>query len=90
MNIKLEMKDLETGDLLAHRCCEYECNFDCKDDRGFKTLLAWCRSCVRGIRVKHFSAIQLRIEFLASTDCTDLFCDMTREEFNEKANAFLV
>ena len=90
MNLKLEMFDLETNERLAHRYCQYELNFDNKDDRGFQTLVSWCRSCVRGIRIKHMAAIELRIQFLDDVTQEDLFGGISREEFNKKAGAFLV
>lgn len=90
MNLKLEMIDLETNEKLAHRYCQYECNFNNKDDRGFQTFVSWCRSCVRGIRLKNMVAIELRIQFISDVTQEDLFGGITRDEFNEKAGAFLV
>lgn len=63
MQLLLEMRDKETDELLAHRYCEYELNFSNKDDRGFQTLVSWCRSAVRGIRLKNMQAIELRFLF---------------------------
>ena len=90
MQLLLEMRDKETDELLAHRYCEYELNFDNKDDRGFQTLVSWCRSAVRGIRVKNMQAIELRFLFQSNRDQPDLFGGITREEFNKKAGAYLV
>lgn len=90
MNLKIEMYDMETNELLAHRYCEYQCNFMDKNDSGFKTLLAWCRSAVRGVRVKHLPAVELKIQFLEPTPQPDLFGGVSRDKFNEQAEAFLV
>lgn len=90
MNIRLQMVDTDTGEILAHMYHNYALNFNCKDDAGFRCLLAWCQSCVRGIRINGKKNLDLNIHF-ADDNCTeDLFCGMSREEFNEKAKAFLV
>lgn len=84
------MIDVDTGELLAHRYCQYELNLCSKDDAGFKTLLAWCRSCVRGIRVKGHSNLALNILFCKDVTSEELFNGVSRDEFNKIAEAYLV
>ena len=84
------MVDTDTGEILAHRYANYVLNFNSPDDAGFKTLLSWCQSCVRGIRIKGHKNLDLNIHFADDPCHEDLFCGMNREEFNNKAKAFLV
>ena len=90
MNLRLQIVDTDTGEILAHVYKNYALNFNCKDDAGFRCILAWCQSCVRGIRLNGKKNLDLNLHF-ADECCTgDLFCGMSREEFNKKAEAFLV
>ena len=65
MNIHLEMFDLETSEKLAQGNGTYVLNFKDAKDAGFRFILMWVYSCVRGIRIKKLNAIELRIQFLA-------------------------
>lgn len=91
MNLHLEMYDLETSEKLAQSNVTYALNFSDSKDRGFKYLLSWLYSCVRGIRVKKLTAIELRIQFFAPLENQhEVFEGFDREVFNEKAGAFLI
>ena len=90
MNLKLQMVDTDTGEILAHSYHNFALNFNNKSDAGFRCLLAWCQSCVRGIRIKGRKNLDLNIHFAEEVASEDLFCGMNREEFNDKAAAFLV
>ena len=57
------MLDIDTGELLAHSDCNYACNFNDKKDVGFRKILAWAQSCVRGIRIKKHKRIALIVGF---------------------------
>lgn len=65
MNLRFQMIDCDTGELLATRYCNYNMNFGDKNDTGFRKVLAWVESCVRGIRQKKANNIELRIGFCA-------------------------
>lgn len=65
MNLKFQIIDTTTGEILAHRYANYACNFDDKNDVGFRKILAWAQSCVRGIRCNNVDSLELRIGFCA-------------------------
>ena len=91
MNIHLEMFDLETSEKLAQGNGTYVLNFKDAKDAGFRFILMWVYSCVRGIRIKNLNAIELRIQFLAPPEAQhDMFEGFDREKFNKDAGAFLV
>lgn len=63
MNLRFQMIDTDTGEMLANSYCQYALNFQDKKDVGFKKCLAWVQSCVRGIRCHNHDNIELRIGF---------------------------
>lgn len=63
MNLRFQMLDIDTGELLAHTDCNYVCNFNDKKDIGFRKVLAWAQSCVRGVRLKKHKRIALIVGF---------------------------
>ena len=54
MNLRFQMIDTDTGEILATSYCNYALNFADKKDTGFRKILAWCQSAVRGIRLYQY------------------------------------
>lgn len=63
MNLRFQMIDVDTGEILANSYCNYALNFDDKKDVGFRKCIAWCESAVRGIRCAGHDNLELRIYF---------------------------
>ena len=63
MNLRFQMIDTDTGEILATSYCNYALNFADKKDTGFRKILAWCQSAVRGIRRNGHDGIELRVFF---------------------------
>lgn len=64
MDLAFKMIDVDTGEIVASSHCNYALNFD-RQDVGFKKILAWAQSCVRGIRTNKAKNLELRIGFLS-------------------------
>lgn len=63
MNLRFQMIDTDTGEILANSFCNYACNFNDNKDTGFRKCIAWCQSAVRGIRCAGHNNLELRIYF---------------------------
>lgn len=62
MNLQIQMKDCETGEVLYNQHKILACQFH-KNDVAFNLMHRVLESCVRGIRFKHIPAIDLQIRF---------------------------
>lgn len=90
MNIHLEMFDLETSERLAQGNGTYVLNFKDAKDAGFRFILSWIYSCVRGIRIKNMNAIELRIHFIAPCEKqSDMFEGVDTPSFAKDASNLL-
>lgn len=63
MYLRLEMIDVNTGEVLAHSYDNLACNIENKNDVGISKIDAWVASCIRGVRSTEHTSIQLRIAF---------------------------
>ena len=63
MNLRFQMVDTDTGEILGTSYKNYALNFADKNDVGFRRCLEWCMSCVRGIRSTDHKNIELKIFF---------------------------
>lgn len=63
MNLRFQMIDTDTGEILARRSENLACNIGMPNDVGFKRISDWCASCIRGVRSTEHESIELRIEF---------------------------
>lgn len=63
MNLRFEMIDIDTGEILAHRYENLACNIGLKNDVGFSKINSWAASCIRGVRSSEHENIELRISF---------------------------
>ena len=63
MNLKLQMIDIDTGEILAHKYHNLVCSFATRGDAGFTKILEWAQSCVKGVRTSEHKHIELRVGF---------------------------
>ena len=63
MNLRFQMVDTDTGEILGTSFKNYVLNFADKNDVGFRRCLEWCMSCVRGVRTTEHKNIELKIYF---------------------------
>lgn len=63
MNIRLQMIDVQTGEILATSYKSLALNFGMKNDTGFNLLQKWCESAVRGVRTTKHEEIEVRFYF---------------------------
>lgn len=63
MNLRFQMIDTDTGEILGTSYKNYALNFADKKDTGFLRCLEWCMSAVRGIRSTQHKNIEVRIFF---------------------------
>ena len=63
MHLRLQMIDTDTGEIICTRYKEYACSFGVKNDAGFRVLMEWCMSAVRGVRTTDHKSIELRFHF---------------------------
>lgn len=68
MYLKLEMIDIDTGEIIVHSFDNLACNIDNKNDVGVSKINAWVASCIRGVRFTDHSSIELRIAFSIEKD----------------------
>lgn len=62
MNLKIQMVDTDTGELLYNVNKQLACNFS-KNDVAFNLMHKVLESCVRGIRYRKSNSIELKIRF---------------------------
>lgn len=72
MNLRLQMIDCDTGEVLAHRYENLACNLYDKKDVAFNRINSWLQSCVRGVRQKKCNCIEFRCSFLEDRDSLDI------------------
>ena len=63
MNLRFQMVDTDTGEILAHRYENLACNIGAPNDVGFKKIVDWAASCIRGVRTTEHKNIELRVGF---------------------------
>lgn len=63
MNLEFTMVDVKTGEIFARSKKTFACNFAVSNDAGFRTMMQWCQSAVRGVRKSDHKEIELRIYF---------------------------
>lgn len=68
MNLKFQMIDTDTGEILAHKYHNFVCSFCTKNDAGFTRIMEWAQSCVKGVRCSEHKSIELRIGFCEDRD----------------------
>lgn len=61
MNIRLQMVDTETGEIIGSSFKQYALNFATKNDAGFTFIMRWIQSAVRGIRSTDHKHIEVKI-----------------------------
>lgn len=89
MNLSLEMIDSSTGEILACSKRSYALSFATKNDAGFRYLMEWCMSSVRGIRLAKHDSIQLRITFEEDKPLPQLPFGLSPEEAKRQAAAYV-
>lgn len=89
MNLRLQMVDTDTGELLAHKYCNYALNFSTKNDAGFILIMNWVQSCVRGVRTTDHQNIQLQIQFCEEKESLFLPFGMTKEDSIKNAAEYV-
>lgn len=62
MNLQIQMKDCETGEILYNQHKILACQFH-RNDVAFNLMHKVLESCVRGVRLKRIPAIDLLIRF---------------------------
>lgn len=75
MNLRFQMIDTDTGEILATSYNNYILNFHDKKDVGFRRCLEWCMSAVRGVRTTVHKNIELRVYFGDEKKPVSLFSD---------------
>ena len=85
MNLRLQMVDADTGEILVTRYKEFACSFATKNDAGFRTCVEWCMSAVRGVRMKKANNIELRIGFSENQGSLFLPFGMTENDAKNEA-----
>lgn len=73
MNLRFQMVDTDTGEILGISYKNYALNFADKNDVGFRRCLEWCMSAVRGVRVSEHKNIELMIFFGAEKQPLSFF-----------------
>ena len=63
MNLEFQMIDVQTGEIIARSKKTFACNFAVSNDAGFRTMMQWCQSAVRGVRKTEHKELELRIYF---------------------------
>ena len=63
MNLEFQMIDVRTGEIIARSKKTFACNFATSNDAGFRTMMLWCQSAVRGVRKTDHKELELRIYF---------------------------
>ena len=61
MNLRFQMVDTETGEIIATSYQHYALNFNTKKDAGFMFIMRWVQSAVRGVRTTEHKAIEVKI-----------------------------
>ena len=89
MNVRLQMIDTDTGEILATKYANYAFNFAYKGDVGFTTIINWAHSCVRGIRNTEHKNIELRVGFCEEKEELFLPFGMTKEESIKNAAEYV-
>ena len=86
MNLRFQMIDTDTGEILGTSYKNYALNFADKKDTGFIRCLEWCMSAVRGIRSTEHKNIEVRIFFGTEKQPLSLF---EQNEIKETAKCVL-
>ena len=89
MNIRVQMIDTDTGEILGTKYANYALNFGTKNDNGFVFIMRWVQSAVRGIRVAHHKSIELRIGFVEEKESLFIPFGMTDEEVQSNAAQYV-
>lgn len=79
------MIDTDTGEVLCTCYKDYAMNFATKNDAGFRTLVEWCRSAVRGVRTTEHKNIELRFHFSESQGSLYIPFGMTADDVKSQA-----
>ena len=85
MNLEFQMIDIQTGEILARSKKTYACNFAVSNDAGFRTMMQWCQSCVRGVRKTEHKEIELRIYMADDLPMPQLPFGMTEDMAKKQA-----
>ena len=85
MHLRLQMIDTGTGEIICTRYKEYACSFGTKNDAGFRVLMEWCMSAVRGVRTTDHKSIELRFHFCEEQGSLPLPFGMTDLEARKQA-----
>lgn len=89
MNIRLQMIDTDTGEILATKCCNYVLSFATRNDSGFKLIMNWIHSCVRGVRISDHKSIELRVHFEQEKESLFLPFGMSKEDSLKLAGEYV-
>lgn len=63
MNLKFQIIDSSTGEILGESYDNLACNIGDVKDAAFNRIQKWSESCVRGIQQKRAESLELRISF---------------------------
>lgn len=85
MNLDFQIIDVQTGEILARSKRTYACNFATSNDVGFRTMMQWCQSCVRGVRKTEHKELELRIYFGEDMPLPQLPFGMTDDMAKQQA-----
>lgn len=89
MNMRFQMVDTSTGEIICTSYKDFACNFATKNDAGFRTCMEWCMSAVRGVRTTDHRNIELRIHFAEEQGSLPLPFGMTPEMAKDQAKEYV-
>lgn len=89
MNVRVQMIDTETGEILGTKYSNYALNFNTKNDAGFVHIMNWIQSSVRGVRVAKHKGIELRVNFCEELQPEYLPFYQNSEQANEIAKSYV-
>lgn len=89
MNVRVQMIDTDTGEILGTKYACYALNFETKFDKGFEFLMRWLQSSVRGVRVARHKGIELRVHFSEEKESLFLPFNQSLEEAKEIASSYV-
>ena len=85
------MIDTDTGEIIITRYKDYALSFGVKNDAGFRTLMEWCMSAVRGVRdpkYKH-NNLELRIGFCSEKESIPLAFGDSIDKVRDLARSYV-
>lgn len=89
MNLRFQMVDTDTGEIICTSYKDFAMNFSTKNDAGFRTCIEWCMSAVRGVRTTGHKSIELRIHFVEEQGSLPLPFGMTVQQARSEAKQYV-